>query len=199
MLEKDRDKALAKIKNEVLNLPNSILCGYRRENKYLPVIGSGSSLAKIIFIGEAPGRNEAKTGEPFCGSAGKILDELLLSVGLSRQEIYITNIIKDRPPKNRDPLPEEIKIYGPFLDRQIEIIQPEIIVTLGRYSMDYIMRLFGLDLEIEPISRAHGKSYEARASYGRVKIIPLYHPAAVIYNQSLKKTLREDFQVLKML
>jgi len=198
MLAKDKDKVLAKIENEVLNLPDSILCDYRRENKYLPVIGKGSSSAKIIFIGEAPGRNEAKTGEPFCGSAGKILDELLLSVGFSRQEIYITNIVKDRPPKNRDPLPEEIKIYGPFLDRQIEIIQPKIIVTLGRYSMDYIMRLFGLDLEIEPISRAHGKSYETRASYGQVKIIPLYHPAAAIYNQSLKKTLKDDFQILKM-
>lgn len=162
------------------------------------MVGEGSPNAKIMFVGEAPGRNEAKTGRPFCGVAGKILDELLCSVGLKREDVYITNIVKDRPQKNRDPLPEEIKIYGPFLDRQIEIIQPKIIATLGRYSMDYIMRKFGLEAELEPISQAHGKSYDALASYGPIKIIPLYHPAATIYNQGLKGVLREDFSVLKI-
>lgn len=195
--ENNRTELMRKIRDEVVALKESPLYSFRIENKSFPVIGEGSHTAEIMFIGEAPGRNEAKTGRPFCGSAGKILDELLTSVGLKREEIYITNIVKDRPPKNRDPLPEEIKIYGPFFDRQIELIQPKIIATLGRYSMDYVMRLFDLDLQIEPISRAHGKCYEAQASYGQIKIVPLYHPAAAIYNQALKGTLLADFQVLK--
>ena len=150
-----------------------------------------------MFVGEAPGRNEAKSGRPFFGAAGKILNELLDSVSVKREDVYITNIVKDRPPQNRDPLPEEIESYGPFLDRQIDIIQPKVIATLGRYSMVYIMQKFGLSAQLEPISKAHGKSYEARAAYGKVTIIPLYHPAAAIYNQSLKGTLKTDFQIIK--
>ena len=192
-----RDILLQKIKDEVLVLKNSSLCAERVKNGTFPVIGEGSHFAKIMFIGEAPGRNEAKTGRPFCGSAGKILDELLESVGVKREDIYITNIVKDRPPQNRDPLPEEIECYGPFLDRQIEIIQPKVIATLGRYSMVYIMQKFGLAGKIEPISTAHGKWYEAQAIYGKVTIIPLYHPAAAIYNQALKGTLKKDFQIIK--
>ena len=192
-----RDILLQKIKDEVIALENSPLCAERIKNGTFPVIGEGSHFAKIMFIGEAPGRNEAKTGRPFCGSAGKILDELLGSVGVKREDIYITNIVKDRPPQNRDPLPEEIEAYGPFLDRQIEIIQPKVIATLGRYSMVYIMQKFGLTSKIEPISTAHGKWYEAQAIYGNVTIIPLYHPAAAIYNQALKGTLKKDFQIIK--
>jgi uracil-DNA glycosylase len=188
---------LKKIKDEVLNLKNSPLYKYRIENKYFPVIGEGSHSAMIMFVGEAPGRNEAKTGRPFCGAAGKILDELLGHAGIRREDVYITNIVKDRPQQNRDPLPEEIKIYGPFLDRQIEILQPKVIATLGRYSMDYIMRKFNLDLELEAISKAHGKLFEAKANYGPIKIAVLYHPAAAIYNQQLKETLMKDFEVLK--
>ncbi len=110
---------------------------------------------------------------------------------------YITNIVKDRPPFNRDPLPEEIRIYGPFLDRQIDIIQPAVIATLGRFSMEYIMRKFGLDAQLKPISKMHGTTVQAEASYGPVTIIPLYHPAVAIYNQSSKDTLIEDFKILK--
>jgi DNA polymerase len=193
----ERFEGLKKIKDELLNLENSPLYKYRTENNYFPVIGEGSHFAKIMFVGEAPGRNEAKTGRPFCGAAGKILDELLQSVNLERKDIYITNIVKDRPPENRDPLPDEIKCYGPFLDRQIEIVKPEIIATLGRFSMQYIMEKFKLFLDIEPISKAHGKSYEAEASYGKIRIVPLYHPAAAIYNQHLKDTLIKDFEVLR--
>lgn len=192
----DRTEQMRQIKDEVVGLTASPLFAYRVENKYFPVIGEGSHEAKIIFVGEAPGRNEAKTGRPFCGAAGKILDELLGSVGIKREEIYITNIVKDRPPENRDPLPEEIEIYGPFLDRQIEIIQPKVIATLGRYSMVYILEKFGLH-DQGTISQLHGKSFEAKASYGPITIIPLYHPAAAIYNQALKTTLLEDFKVLE--
>jgi DNA polymerase len=163
------------------------------------VIGEGSHDAKILFIGEAPGKNEALTGRPFCGASGKLLDTLLDSVGIHRADVYIGNIVKDRPPENRDPLPSEIELYAPFLDRQIDIIQPKVIATLGRFSMEYIMRKFGLTAQLESISRAHGKAYQAVASYGPITIIPLYHPAAAIYNQSLKATLAEDFKVLRTL
>lgn len=192
-----RQVLLKQIKDEVVGLKSSALCAERIKNGTFPVIGEGSHFAKIMFVGEAPGRNEAKTGRPFCGAAGKILDELLESVSIKREDVYITNIVKDRPPQNRDPLPDEIESYGPFLDRQIEIIQPKVIATLGRYSMVYIMQKFGLAGQLEPISQAHGKFYVAETSYGKITIVPLYHPAAAIYNQLLKDTLKKDFQVLK--
>lgn len=192
-----REQALKKIKDEVLALESSPLYAERVKNKVFPVIGEGDPIASIMFIGEAPGKNEAATGRPFFGAAGKILTELLASVDVKREEVYITNIVKDRPPQNRDPLPEEIKAYGPFLDRQIDIIQPKVIATLGRYSMVYIMEKLGLGAQLEPISQAHGKHFEAKASYGTVTIIPLYHPAASIYNQHLKETLKQDFKIIK--
>ncbi len=188
---------LKRIEDELLSLEASPLYKYRTENDYFPVIGEGSHFSKIMFVGEAPGKNEAKTGRPFCGAAGKILDELLTCVNLKRDDVYITNIVKDRPPENRDPLPAEIRCYASYLDRQIDIIKPEIIATLGRFSMQYIMKKFKLLADLEPISKAHGKSYETRASYGKVRIIPLYHPAAAIYNQHLKDALKKDFGILK--
>lgn len=190
-----KKEKIQKIEKEILNLKKSPLYAYRTENKYFPVIGEGSHDARIMFVGEAPGRNEAKTGKPFCGAAGKILDELLKVANLDRKNIYITNIVNDRPQKNRDPLPEEIEIYGPFLDRQIEIIQPKVIATLGRYSMGYILNKFGI--EPEPIGKAHGKAYKAKASYGPIDIVALYHPAVAIYNRSTLDTLKEDFKILK--
>jgi len=193
----ERKELMKKIRDEVVALKSSPLYAFRTENKNLPVIGEGSHFAKIMFIGEAPGRNEAKQGRPFCGAAGKILDQLLESANIKREEVYVTNIVKDRPPENRDPLPNEIEIYGPFLDRQIEIIQPQVIATLGRYSMSYIMPKFGLDFEMEPISRAHGKVYDTTASYGPIKIIPLYHPAVAVYNSHTLDQLKKDFEVLK--
>ena len=193
----NRTELLRKIKDEVINLKESPLYKERIKNKVFPVIGEGSHHAKIMFVGEAPGRNEAATGRPFCGAAGKILDELLTSVGIDRKDVYITNIVKDRPPFNRDPLPEEIKIYGPFLDRQIEIIQPEVIATLGRFSMDYIMRKMGLEAQLKSISQMHGKIFDAETPQGKIKVIPLYHPAVAIYNRTTKGELIKDFQVLK--
>ena len=190
-------KQLKEIKDEIVNAKNSPLYNFRIKNKFLPVIGEGNHDAKIMFIGEAPGKNEALTGRPFCGIAGHILDELLESTGLDRQEVYVTNIVKDRPPFNRDPLPEEIEYYGPFLDRQIEIIKPEVIATLGRFSMAYIMKKFGLESELKSISAIHGKIFSADTSYGKIKIIPLYHPAVAVYNASEKGTLKKDFAILK--
>ena len=187
---------LKKIEDKILVLKKSPLYKYRTENKYFPVIGEGSVDAKIVMIGEAPGRNEAKTGRPFCGAAGKVLDELLKHVGLERNSIYITNIVKDRPPENRDPTAEEIRVYGPFLDQQINIIQPKVIVTLGRYAMGYVMNKFGKGEALEPIGKAHGKAYDAKASYGDIKIVTLYHPCVAVYNPRNLPKLKKDFNML---
>ena len=196
MTDSNRTELLRKIKEEVLALKASPLYQERITNKVFPVIGEGNHSAKIMFVGEAPGKNEAATGRPFVGAAGKILDQMLQSVGIDRTSVYITNIVKDRPPMNRDPLPDEIDIYGPFLERQIDIIQPQVIASLGRFSMDYIMRKFALDSELMAISKIHGKTFPATASYGPITIIPLYHPAVAIYNQSSKDVLVEDFKIL---
>jgi len=192
-----KTELMKKIKDEILDLKNSPLYTYRTTNRYFPVIGEGSHDAKIMFVGEAPGRNEAKTGRPFCGTAGKVLDELLTHVDIKRESVYITNIVKDRPQENRDPTPKEIEIYGPFLDRQVEILQPKIIVALGRYSMGYIMQKFGLGEKMEAISKMHGRSFDAEASYGPIKVVCLYHPCVAVYNPNRLDELKKDFEVLK--
>lgn len=196
MTLEEKTEKLRAIKEELLVLEKSPLFAFRKTNNFFPVIGEGNHEAKIMFIGEAPGRNEAKTGRPFCGAAGKILDDLLAKIGIIRTEVYVTNIVKDRPPQNRDPLPEEIACYGPFLDRQIEIIEPAIIATLGRFSTRYILEKFALPEAIKPISELHGRTFTARASYGPITIVPLYHPAAAIYNRALIEDLKKDFAIL---
>ncbi|OGZ95948.1 MAG: hypothetical protein A3I44_05190 [Candidatus Sungbacteria bacterium RIFCSPLOWO2_02_FULL_51_17] len=197
MIEDNRTELLRQIKDEVINLKTSPLYAERMRNKAHCVIGEGSHCASIMFVGEAPGRNEALTGRPFAGAAGRVLDEMLATVGIVRKDVYITNIVKDRPTNNRDPLPEEIACYAPFLDRQIEIIQPKIIVMLGRYSMKYLLEKFGLGAELTTITRMHGKLFMAQASYGTLTLMPIYHPAATLYNPNLKKDLAKDFELLK--
>ncbi len=185
------------IRDELIAFKDSPLYEYRTANQFYPVVGEGDHDAKMMFVGEAPGQNEAKTGRPFCGASGKFLTELIESIGLKREQVYITNIVKDRPPENRDPTPTEIEAYGAFLDRQVEIIQPKVIATLGRYSMAYILKHFDLDLELEPISRIHGKEFSAKASYGPISIVTLYHPASALYNGGMRGTHKKDFEVLK--
>ncbi|MDZ7726333.1 MAG: uracil-DNA glycosylase [Candidatus Campbellbacteria bacterium] len=192
-----RHEKLKTIRDRVVNLKDSTLYSFRNENEYLPVIGQGDHYAEIMFIGEAPGESEAKSGVPFCGRAGKVLDELLQSINIPREEVYITNIVKDRPPQNRDPSPEEIALYAPFLDEQIEIIEPKVIATLGRFSMEYILKRYGLEDKIEPISKIHGQLVKANFKYGDVFITPLYHPAVALYNAGQKETLIEDFKNIK--
>lgn len=199
MKKEEREKKLNKIAKDLHGLKNSPLYQYRTENNYFSVAGEGSCCSDVMFIGEAPGRNEAKTGKPFCGAAGKILDELLGSVEIKREEVFITNIVKDRPPQNRDPLPNEIETYGPFLDEQIDIIQPKVIATLGRYSMKYILEKFGLYKKIMTIGEMHGKALDAKTSYGNIKIAILYHPCVAIYNAKTKDTLKKDFKIIKKL
>lgn len=150
------------------------------------VMGVGSPDADIVFIGEAPGKNEDLRGEPFVGAAGKFLDEMLDSVGLSRNETYITNIVKYRPPNNRDPLPEEKRDFWPFLISQLEIIKPKIVVTLGRHSMEYF-------LPGRRITEIHGLPKRIEFGKQKIVILPLYHPAAALYNGGLRETLIKDF------
>lgn len=192
----NRTTKLKKIKDEVLNLVDSPLYEYRTQNNYYPVLGEGSHTAKIVFVGEAPGKNEAETARPFCGAAGKILDELLASIQLNREDVYITNIVKDRPPNNRDPSQAEIDLYAPFLMRQLKIIKPKVLATLGRFSMAYLMTQFGLEDKLKPISQMHGQTFST--SDGLI-IVPLYHPAVALYNRNQLPSLLKDFVVLKSL
>lgn len=199
MTDNNRFEMLKEIKDEIVNLKSSPLYDFRKKNNYYPVIGEGNHFAKVVFIGEAPGGNEAKTGRPFYGQAGKILDRLLDGINLQRSEVYITNIVKDRPPGNRDPSPQEISLYSPFLLRQLEIIRPKIIATLGRFSMKFILDLFSSENSIKSITQLHGTIISSKTTWGETKIMPLLHPAVVLYNPQKLEILKKDFQNLKNL
>jgi DNA polymerase len=152
------------------------------------VFGVGHPDADIVFIGEAPGKNEDLQGEPFVGAAGKFLNEMLSMIGLERKDIYITNIVKYRPPNNRDPLPEEKSAFLPYLEAQLDIIQPKVVVTLGRHSMNCFLP----DLQI---SQVHGQPKRYK---GQV-YLPLFHPAAALYNGGMRQTLIDDFAKLPII
>lgn len=159
------------------------------------VFGSGDCDADIVFVGEAPGKREDLSGEPFVGASGKFLDEMLASVGIERKDVYITNIVKYRPPENRDPTPAEKAAFWPYLMAQLTIIHPKIIVTLGRHSGQAFLK----DLRI---SADHGKPQQIKVTESAetpLLILPLYHPAAALYNGSLRKTLLSDFQIVPKL
>ncbi len=188
---------LERLRTKVLNLKKSPLYEYRKREGYVPVMGEGDLNAAIMFVGEAPGKNEAFTGRPFCGRAGVILDELLDSISIEREKVYITSVVKDRPPENRDPTPEEITIYGPFLDQQIEIIQPRILGALGRFAVSYLLGHFKCKEYGMSIGDLHGKKISFMTSYGTATLMPLYHPAALIYNPALRKIAEADFKALK--
>lgn len=155
------------------------------------VMGDGNPDANIVFIGEAPGQKEDEQGLPFVGAAGKFLNEMLNEAGMERGDVYITNIVKYRPPNNRDPLPEEKADFLPYLLRQLEIIDPRVIITLGRHSMEYF-------LPNAKISQAHGQAVRKKVLYHDKTehewlFIPLYHPAAALYNGSMRQVLIDDF------
>jgi len=152
-----------------------------------PVPGNGSAEAEIFFIGEAPGFNEDQRGIPFCGAAGKLLDELLASIGLSRDKVFVGNMLKHRPPDNRDPLPEEMEACREYLDEQIKIIEPRAIVTLGRFSMAKF-------LPYAKISQDHGVGKLADYNGKRFIVIPMYHPAAALRAGAVDEQLRQDFR-----
>lgn len=152
------------------------------------VPGDGNADADIVFIGEAPGQKEDEQGIPFVGAAGKFLNEMLASIGLERQDIYITNIVKCRPPNNRDPLPEEIEEFWPWLLEQIKLINPTLVVTLGRHSLSALV-------PGKRISDVHGMVLRrALPGLGPINVYALYHPAAALYNGSMRAVLLQDFQ-----
>jgi len=183
------DKELLKIKEEVLACKNCPLF----KTRTLPVIGQGSHGADVMFVGEAPGKNEDLTAKPFCGRAGDILSELLSSINLKREDVYVTNILKCRPPGNRNPLPNEIEACVSYLDRQINLIDPKIICCLGNFATGYILRKYGFEDEVQGISKIRGKVFNAK----KRKIIPLYHPAVALYNINMKGILTEDFKTIE--
>jgi DNA polymerase len=167
-----------------LQMASCVSCDLSKQRTQV-VPGEGAENAEVLFIGEAPGFNEDQQGRPFVGAAGGFLDELLHSVGLSRETVYIANVVKCRPPGNRDPLPNEIQTCKSWLEKQIEIIQPRVIVTLGRFSLArYIPG--------ESISKVHGR--ERRV--GDITVFPMYHPAAALHQGSLRRVIEEDMKKL---
>jgi DNA polymerase len=166
------------------------------------VFGTGNPDADVVFIGEAPGKNEDLKGEPFVGAAGKFLNEMLGTIGMKREDIYITNIVKYRPPNNRDPLPEEKSAFLPYLQAQLDIIQPKVVATLGRHSMNCFLP----DLQI---SKIHGEPKRVKwvLKHGdedtgmqiSLVILPLFHPAAALYNGGMRQTLLDDFAKLPVI
>lgn len=159
-----------------------------RQTAIQAVPGEGKAEAEILFIGEAPGKHEDEQGIPFVGAAGKFLSEMLATIQLKREDIYITNIVKYRPPENRDPLPEEIAACMPWLHEQIKIIQPKIIVTLGRHALEHF-------IPGKKISEVHGQAFRCQFDdIGEQVFFVLYHPAAALYNGGMRHTLIEDFK-----
>ncbi len=159
------------------------------------VVGDGVSDADIMFIGEAPGRQEDKEGKPFVGRAGQLLDSFLEDIDLDRNEVYITNIVLCRPPNNRNPEDEEIEKCTCYLDRHIEIVDPRVIVPLGSFATSYILDKYGIDGGT--ISSVHGEVFTVNNLKGSFRIVPQYHPAAALYNPDLKKVIYSDFEKVK--
>lgn len=162
------------------------------------VPGEGSLDATTLFIGEAPGYWEDVKGRPFVGAAGKLLDTLLADANLSRSTVYITNVVKCRPPKNRVPSPVEVKTCTAYLNRQIKTIQPEIIVTLGRHATSYVLSEAGVK-EVVGITKLRGEVYSVKLFGLSVSVLPTFHPAAVLHNPKYEDPLKHDFQLLKSL
>jgi len=172
------EQGLAQIASEVVVCTS---CKLHRSRKNA-VPGEGPPNAEIMFIGEGPGFHENEQGRPFVGAAGRFLEELLAKIGLTRQQVFICNVVKCRPPGNRDPLPEEIEACSDYLERQIRAVNPKVIVTLGRFSMARYM-------PSARISTVHG---QARTVNGRL-VVPMFHPAAALHQPSLRRSIEEDF------
>lgn len=154
------------------------------------VFGEGNPDAQVYFLGEAPGYYEDREGRPFVGQAGKLLDQLIESIGFSRSEVYISNVVRFRPPANRDPEPDEIAAFASYVDREIEIINPRVIVTLGRFSMAKF-------LPDTKISAVHGKVYKVDWNGKKQIIVPMYHPAAALRSTAILAAIKGDFQIIK--
>jgi DNA polymerase len=165
------------------------------KNRKKAVPGEGNPESLVMFIGEAPGQSEDIKGKPFVGAAGKFLEALLSEIGLSRDDVFICNIVKCRPSRNREPMPNEIQTCTPYLDRQIRIIEPKFIVTLGNHSTAYIFSK--ANLAFNSITQTRGKFYQATILDTQITIFPTFHPAAALYSEKYKETLQRDFQLIK--
>jgi len=185
-----KEISLESIQKQVNKCKKCIL--YKTRTK--PVFGDGSLDSKILFIGEAPGNNEDLQGIPFVGRAGKLLNELLESIGINRKDVYIANILKCRPPKNRNPKKDEIEKCTGYLVNQIKTIDPHLICPLGNFATQFILKLY--NLKHDKISKIHGQIFETNSNQ---IIIPLFHPAVSIYNPNKKKDLFKDFKKIKEL
>ncbi|MCA9914799.1 MAG: TIR domain-containing protein, partial [Anaerolineae bacterium] len=190
----EKEAALKEVRDDLVNATTSPLYEFRVQKRYFPVLGEGNPDANILFIGESPGEREAEQGRPFVGPSGDVLAELLGEIGLKREDVFITNIVLDRAPENREPSKEELAFYSPFQDRIINIIRPAVIIPLGRFAMQYILKKWNLPEKGGAISKLHGKLIKAQSHYGEIHIVPMYHPAFVLYNASQKETLRQDFE-----
>ncbi len=186
-------KELKELEEEVKKCKKCPL--HKTRNNAVP--GEGNYNPLVFFIGEAPGRNEDLQGRPFVGAAGKLLDELLSMIGLTRQDVYITNLVKCRPPNNRDPRKEEIEACSPYLITQIRLMNPPIIVTLGRHSSKFILELMGYSFN--SIMSVRGKLFKGILMGKERVVMPTLHPAAALYNPNLKSLLETDFLELKKL
>ena len=174
------------LKQIAVDIAKNDVCADLKASATQLVFAEGSGDADIVFIGEAPGKKEDESGLPFVGAAGKFLNEMLATIGLKRDDVYITNIVKYRPPENRDPTTEEKKAFWPYLVRQLDVIKPKLVVTLGRHSMEYF-------LPGEKIGAIHGEPKLIKFGERMQMILPLYHPAAALYDGGLRSTLTEDF------
>lgn len=177
-----------KLENEILNCTKCKLHTSRRR----AVPGEGNRFSLVVFIGEAPGEKEDESGRPFVGPAGKLLTELIESIGFKRDDFYITNVVKCRPPSNRDPEDDEIDSCIPYLIKQLQLIRPRLIITLGRHAGKTLFKLAGL--KWVSMTTNHGRAYSGKITNLEVKIIPTYHPASALYNPSMRRTLEEDFK-----
>lgn len=166
------------------------LCPLFVNKKAVP--GAGNPDAKVLLIGEAPGYHESIQGLPFVGASGKLLEKLFAEIGLSREDVWIGNMIKHRPPNNRDPEPSELKVCLPFLERQLEVIRPKLVITLGRFSMN-------LFFPEEKIGQIHGQARFAQFGGRKITIIPMYHPAAGLRNSQFLNSLKDDFKKIPVL
>jgi DNA polymerase len=160
-------------------------------------VGEGALDSRVVFVGEAPGRREDDTGRPFVGSAGKRLDRLLTKAGLNRFDVFITNVVRCRPPGNRRPKKGEVEACSGHLKKLLEIIQPDVIVPMGNSAIEHIFEMFGIEDGV--IGDVHGKAYRVKAAWGGITLYPLYHPAATIYNRNLLSELEMDMEGLATL
>ena len=189
----NKQKEFEKLIEEIRNCRKCPLWQGRKN----AVPGEGDINTQIMFIGEAPGRQEDIQGRPFVGAAGEQLTKFLNEIGLTRDKVYITNVVKCRPPQNRDPTDEEIAICSAYLNKQINLIDPTVIVTMGNHATKFILKKFGIPFR--SISKERGKLHRINTLMKTIFIFPIYHPAASLYNRGLEEVFREDFAKLKEL